>query len=513
MEHSRPASVHKQLQVEVEAAANVNNNNNNNNADHVPSSLVHDLSTGRQYRTSEHLYVTPPHSCNHAYSSRRTFGSFSRELSRRPLEVLKRHSVRPSLEGVAETTGGRTQEGTGFARLTNATRVGLAATHTYSPLLPLPPLPSKKRPSPRVLPADEAVPAHSAAGIHPSLAGTRYPHGNPVVPRILQKSSFAEETSVPAGPDHESAVRNTLLTHPPDPSSVSSRTVTFQAGVVGNLAEVKQSSRAAVRKKTCQDLERASHVVYVPRHNPPVSADSYTLRPFSEEDSTIAASSEMKRASKSSATSAPQPAEVPRSQESSSHQLLQPRPDSLSPDYMLVGARISGDQLVLRDGGRQVVHQLTDTESDANILAYSESHSSVAYGNSTTKLPGSESLENPGSGIRAPPSTASHGVKPGGTGTQRGAVDDRRLAEHQEESVGEGTATETEPSVVRNSRVTASGETPASSAQVLPEDSPDVPHSSSSGGCEHHSSGKTGSQGTSDGQVNADAMDELHKRN
>ena len=530
---------HRQLQAEVEAAANANtrNDNNNNNGSHVPSSLVHDLSTGKQYRTSEHLYVTPPPSGKHTYAGaggggtrRRTFGSFSRELSRRPLEVLRRRCVRPSLEGVAESTGGPTQEEslrnrneTDSMRLTNAARVGLAAAQTYSPPLPLQ-KPSKHHPSPRAS-MDMAVPpppAHGAAGIHPSLAGTRYPHGNPVVPRMPQKSSFfAEEeaSSILAGPDHESAVRTTLLAHP-DPSSVSPRTVTFQAGVVGNLTEAEQLlSRAAAGMRSLQSLKRSSHVVYVPRHSLPASADSHTLRPLSEEDSIVISPPETKHVPKSSATSAPRPAEDLRSRESSSHQLLQPRPDSLSPDYMLVGAHISGDQLVLRDGGSQIVHQLTDTESDANILAHSESHSHVAHSSSTSGIPISGSLETPGVGTRAPPSTASHGVKPRGTATQRC---EQQSTEHQPESVGTGRATQaaehqpesvrtgraTENAVVKDSEVTASEEIPAPADHMHPEVSHDGAPRTSLSGCEHHSSDGTDTQGVSDSQTNTDATED-----
>ena len=543
-------------------AANANvNTNNNNDGGHIPSSLVHDLSTGKQYRTSEHHYVTPPHSSRHTYACagtrRKTFDSFSRELSRRPLEVLRRHSVRPSLEGVAEGTGRQTQEGIlqhqTEADSRNTARVSLGAAHTFSPPLPL------EKPLKQWLPrqpVDGASAAYSTAGIHPSLAGTRYPHGNPVVPRLPQQSeeksalfgtgiSMRKDTRCAKVPIGKSAIKNTLFLPDdltlPGPSA-SPRTVTFQAGILGSLTEAELSSRVAARRKSPQSPKRSSRVVHVPRHNPPASADSHTLRPFSEEESSIVTSSETKPISKPSVPSAPQPPEVPQSQESSSHQLLHPRPESLSPDCMLVGAHISGDQLVLLDGGSQIVHQLTDTESDTNVLACAEAHAYVVYSTSSSENPISGSLEPPCTGTRAPPSTASHGVKlkPRETATQgnEGDRDEHESvqtsADHKQ-NTGTGIAAETtpvhdfepsSPSVheVELSEVTAGGDpqmTPASAAHEGPEvshGSEGGTRSSSTDGRKHHCSGSLDcadtSQGALDSQANADTTgrDETFKQ-
>ena len=66
---------------------------------------------------------------------------------------------------------------------------------------------------------------------------------------------------------------------------------------------------------------------------------------------------------------------------------------SISPDYMLVGAHFSDNNLVLMDKDGRVIHQLTDTEaeSDANIMA----HLSEVNVNTTRLARGPEHKEIP----------------------------------------------------------------------------------------------------------------------
>ena len=89
---------------------------------------------------------------------------------------------------------------------------------------------------------------------------------------------------------------------------------------------------------------------------------------------------------------------------------------STSPDFMLVGAHFAGDNLVLLDSEGQMIHHLTDTESDANV---SRSEATMYGLSSETEVQGAPSIEQTspsreeeeeeggvGEGTRAPPPTA-----------------------------------------------------------------------------------------------------------
>lgn len=106
-----------------------------------------------------------------------------------------------------------------------------------------------------------------------------------------------------------------------------------------------------------------------------------TLRPFSEE----------------TCTTEPQPSPVvnePRRVDS--QRVL----SSTSPDFMLVGAQFTGDRMVLTDREHKIEHQLTDTDSDANIL--------LPHVHKTEEVEQSEIsiFDEPVSDVRQPPSTA-----------------------------------------------------------------------------------------------------------
>ena len=213
----------------------------------------------------------------------------------------------------------------------------------------------------------EAITHHCHTGRH---SGVRYPLGNPVVSRIPQKPSYGEEYTHAS--DTITAFKSTghlqgddLLHIVP---CISPRTVTFQGGVTKTEPEYQPHKRA--------------HVVHVPRHHLPTSAKAYTNRPYSEET-----------------TYTPEII--------ASKTLEDQRPLSISPDYMLVGAQFSGNQLVLLNSEGQIIHQLTETESEAN----------VAMGFSETSVGGSSEIpvilcdQKPPAGMRAPPSTATSGAR------------------------------------------------------------------------------------------------------
>ncbi len=73
----------------------------------------------------------------------------------------------------------------------------------------------------------------------------------------------------------------------------------------------------------------------------------------------------------------------------------QPRLPSASPDFMLMGAHFTDNRLVLTDKKGKIVHQLTETEFDANMLMVSDTDGAEP-----------DLLEVPRSGVRPPPATA-----------------------------------------------------------------------------------------------------------
>ncbi len=87
----------------------------------------------------------------------------------------------------------------------------------------------------------------------------------------------------------------------------------------------------------------------------------------------------------------PQPPATEQKHIGSMHKL-----PSTSPDFMLVGAQFTGDNLVLTDRAGKIVHQLTEGDSEPNIEATSTDELRVCV----------QDEELPPSGVQPPPPTA-----------------------------------------------------------------------------------------------------------
>ena len=403
--------------------------------------------------------------------------SFSRELARQPVEVLKRQQS--SIAKVDETDSD--------ARLIkDVNRRERGHKHVAPPLevrhksrfvdagdsaSPLP----EMRPALTLPHADLPPPdtLHLSCHQHPShTTNTRYTFGNPVTSRIPQKDSFTSDTATVDHHLNSLADNFTCVSQLPDsykrsdytsaeavlgshlyPHSISPRMVTFSSGVIapgrhpgkGDAGSEQQLVGQAGGWRPGRKIAQATHP---PKHHLPLLARLYTHRPFSEEGSPFTPDSDtLTQRNTLSATPDQTPlgedAKVEGSESQSEFELQ--RRALASPDHMLVGARFSGDQLVLVDGAGQVVHQLTDTESDANILASTRSRSSTSGG--TLEL-GSRAPATPPhthteeevvklpDGVRAPPPTASSGgerAEPGTGTSQLTSVTPETIREHTED--------------------------------------------------------------------------------
>lgn len=265
-----------------------------------------------------------------------------------------------------------------------------------------------------------------------SVSNVRYPYGNPVVPRLPQRASYedslflASRTSqpmaalpnIPAG-----GARGKLNQSLPDNTTlqVSPRNIPHgaeQTGAVEDVAKLPSWLAPQVESKApCE--------VHIPRHQQlPPSARHYVSRPFSEEVSTIAATPESDSPTQHQHQSPDMGPEVPKELVTGSREIEagpSNRPASISPDYMLVGAHISGNQLVLLNREGQIVHQLTETDLDANT-SHSETCVDGNLVSARAKSPPSEDtvpaapqlLPPPPSrltGTRPPPPTAADGAR------------------------------------------------------------------------------------------------------
>ncbi len=267
-----------------------------------------------------------------------------------------------------------------------------------------------------------------------SISNLRYPYGNPVVPRVPYRVScedlslLSNKIAQPMSPNKPRAAAESTrgkvdLTLLDNTLLVSPRSISFRTGVAGN----NQLAPEAQGKN-----EKASRVVRMPRQNAlPPSARPYTNRPFSEELSTTAASPEVSYLGQERHESSHGPSQaiqqnpvneagmVSRELEGEAMDFVHRSP-CVSPDYMHVGAQITGNQLVLLNEQGQIVHQLTEADLDANP-ASSEMRTDGRYAvSSPLELPVTDLVKNTQSlppppsrltGTRPPPPTAADGVR------------------------------------------------------------------------------------------------------
>ena len=284
------------------------------------------------------------------------------------------------------------------------------------------------------IPQNTPTPGHLAAWLPPSQAevsprtaakhsSARYPYGNPVVPRIPQKVSLNNEevrrgTHVVGHMGVEEQVEmfsEAVLQSSP---CVLPKVVTFEfqggisqgRGGIGDHTQTETALKSEKAKESHSPRPRRAHIVQVPRHHLPSSAHSYSQRPFSEEVSSVSPEARVPQES----PSAHHPAlEQPQNNQEENVPEHCPISTSVSPDYMLVGAHFSGDQLVLLDREEQVIHQLTDTESSAN-LAFNNTNV-VISGTTLTRSSQQPDPLAPTDGTRAPPPTGSREQDTDGT--------------------------------------------------------------------------------------------------
>lgn len=228
---------------------------------------------------------------------------------------------------------------------------------------------TSQNPHPSELLAPRVAPSHS--DMISRTSSIRYPYGNPVVPRVPQRASFIGEdvyrdTSMGYRETERDAelLSEVLLQASPH---VSPRLATFEGGKTRRGGtEDHTKSGAMVKTKKAKDSQSPHQRRAFP-HRLPSPARSYTQRPFSEESSVI--TPEVQPVPQENSTHNATIEHTERRREGAVERC--PISASVSPDYMLVGARFSGGRLVLVDKDEQIVHQLTDTESDAN-LAFSD---------------------------------------------------------------------------------------------------------------------------------------------
>ena len=219
--------------------------------------------------------------------------------------------------------------------------------------------------------------------------------------------------------------------------------------------------------------------VLSPKHQPTVVPRNTVVHPFSEEGSPnleIEARALLKTRESLSAHEKKKSREPSARQESLSveqeHADLQP---SVSPDFMLVGAHFADNNLVLIDKDGRIIHQLTDTEaeSDANIIAHltelngdstvnveieqHQMHSRVESSDVATSVV--QCASKPGTGMRAPPSTAVEASRSTGGESERepSTASDKNGQNGtnvQDESVKVATSTGESEVLVENTMIT-----------------------------------------------------------
>ena len=314
---------------------------------------------------------------------------------------------------------------------------------SHTSLLTAPVQPSlshtSQNPHPSELLVQRVAPSHSDNMIS-QTSSIRYPYGNPVVPRVPQRASFIGEdvyrdTSMGYRETEREAelLSEVLLQTSPH---VSPRLATFE-GVKSRRGgtEDHTKSRVMVKTKKVKDSQsprqrRAFH------RRLPSPARSYIQRPFSEESSII--TPEVQSVPQENSTHSATIDHTERRREGAVERC--PISASVSPDYMLVGARFSGGRLVLVDKDEQIVHQLTDTESDAN-LAFSDvnmviSEAALLTPSHTTHTHKDSQLAD---GTKPPPSSATYTTARPEKARQLQPVEIpvQLTEEHEEEDIGQ----------------------------------------------------------------------------
>ncbi len=399
------------------------------NAAHVPASLAYELSTRKVLKPEP---VRP----------RRRVSSFSRELSKRPIEALRRRSGQPYATGqeVLEKISipkiiANEEIKEKFARESELTALKQSAkSHSHQMHLP-----TAEIEPPTDLPAAGVRPHYQpslAADLMQGNPPTHHQHECTVETRPSQVRFPRPPTStVHNVDDHD---ENIDFIGPPTTTIEDGGAHGFQPRVPSTiLLQLNTHADEQYELHPLSGFESRSrlsgHVMHSPRHQLLAPNSTVVVCPFSEEASpnheleTRGLLLKRRENALQSREGKSRP-ESQRQQNAASaehdHPPRAPLP-SVSPDYMLVGAHFADNNLVLVDKDGKIVHQLTDTEaeSDANIIAHLSELN--IHTQTSIHLPCMENLNleegqstvevsKPGTGMKAPPPTAlEHGCDSG----------------------------------------------------------------------------------------------------
>ena len=391
------------------------------NTGHVPASLAYELSTRKILKPEP---VRP----------RKRVSSFSRELSKRPLEVLRRRSGQLCIRQqellekihvpkIATNTDGETEEKFIHVRESEWSALKQSAKrHSYQMHLP-----TAEIEPPTDLPAAGVHPCYQPSSADPTLGNPPTHHQHTVETRPSQVRFQRPPTSAVHMDDEE----NINFVGPPTTSIEDGGG--FQPRVPSTiLLQLNTDIDEQYESHPLPGFEsrrsrHGGHIVHTPRHQLLAPKGKVVVCPFSEESSPNheleARSLLLKRRGSALQSRERKSRERYHQQSAVSAEHVREHPPplpSVSPDYMLVGAHFADNNLVLVDRDGKIVHQLTDTEgeSDANILAHlSEFNIHTQTSIDQQVLPRMDSLNleegqsaveasKPGTGRKAPPPTA-----------------------------------------------------------------------------------------------------------
>ena len=298
--------------------------------EHLPSSLIYNQSTNKISDTKQ---TTPI--LNRSSKARIT--SFSRELSKRPLELLrKRSSDHKQLQPITEQdfvlTG---EDGEKTVRTLKPSTVHLDTIRPPTPNI------GHGRHSLQLDSIQRQADPHSK---HVSTTGSV---GTP---------SLAKKHLLGVGISDD--IARTSSSQVTSAQHVTTKTVTLELDVRPS-ASLEIQDRSQSRDVTPKRV-KPKGLVLTPSYNSP--------RPFSEETNATSVVTPATGSSHSlqelpNINLPTDPVEHTNSQDKIESRVM----SSVSPDFMLVGAHFAGDHLVLVDRGEPTVHQLTDTDSIVNI--------------------------------------------------------------------------------------------------------------------------------------------------
>lgn len=440
------------------------------NTTHVPASLAYELSTRKVLKPEP---VVRP---------RRRVSSFSRELSKRPLEVLevlrkrsgqlytKEQEVLEKIHAPKIINGETEENVTRESALKQSVKRGSYQMHLPTAEIEPPTDLPGVRPNYQPLSAEPVLgnpPIHHQYTVETRRSQVRF-HGHPTSAMCMDDDNVnfivpPTTTTIEDGGGFQPRVPSTIL--------LQLNTDTDE------LYESHPLSGFGSRRSR---HSTSGHIMHTPRHQLLAPKSTVVVCPFSEEASPnheLETRGLLLRQRESALQSRERKSRESYRQQSAAliecdHPPLLP---SVSPDYMLVGAHFADNNLVLVDKDGKIVHQLTDTEgeSDANIIAHlsdlnihaqtSMDQEVLPHTDSVNLEEGQSALEasKPGTGVKAPPPTAlEHSRDSVEDSSEQGLihtipeVEDKTHTEEESGDVLQETETEVQPIAIREENET-----------------------------------------------------------